>query len=103
VIAMTGHFHSRGKAFEIDRYDGAKGERLYRSDNWDEPSFQRYEPPIELKAGQKLLYTSTFVNDSDQTITFGPHVENQEHSNLFMYFYPGPDSGKAVYDVNGAP
>jgi hypothetical protein len=104
IAAMTGHFHSRGKAFDVSRYDGdVKGESVYRSENWDEPPFKRYDTPLDLKAGQKLLYTSTFQNDSDMVIKFGPHVENQEHSNLFMYFYPGPDNGKSLYDVDGLP
>jgi hypothetical protein len=105
VIAMTGHFHSRGKTFEVDRTDGSgnPAEMLYRSNNWDEPPFKRFDDPITLKAGEKLLYTSTFVNDTDMVIKFGPHVENQEHSNFFMYFYPGPVNGKSLYDVDGLP
>lgn len=104
ILAMTGHFHSRGKAFEVHRFDGGvKGEQLYKSDNWSEPPFTRYSPEPELKAGQKMLYASTFVNDTDQVITFGPRVETQEHSNLFMYFYPGPADGKALYDTSGLP
>jgi hypothetical protein len=102
ILAMTGHFHSRGKAFELNRYDGTTaGEQIYRSDNWDEPPFKRFDQPVEVKSGEKLLYTSTFVNNTDMLIKFGPHVENQEHSNLFMYFVPGPADGKAIYDVAG--
>jgi hypothetical protein len=104
ILAMTGHFHSRGRAFEISRLDGdTPTEQLYRSDNWDEPPFKQYEPHLDLKAGERLLYTSTFVNDSDMVIKFGPKVETQEHSNLFMYFYPGPPDGRSLYDTDGAP
>lgn len=104
ILAMTGHFHSRGKAFEVNRYDGTSpGAELYRSDNWDEPPFTRFEKPLAYKAGEKLLYTATFVNNSDMVIKFGPQVEIQEHSNLFMYFTPGPADGKAIYDVDGLP
>ncbi|HEY9723523.1 MAG TPA: hypothetical protein V6D47_16040, partial [Oscillatoriaceae cyanobacterium] len=101
IIAMTGHFHSRGRTFLINRInpDGSLGQELYRSENWDEPPFRLYDPPITLKAGEKLRYTTTYVNNSDITITFGPHVETQEHSNLFMYFYPGPADGKPINDV----
>jgi hypothetical protein len=100
VIAMTGHFHSRGKAFSVDRMSG---ENLYKSNNWDEPPFKRFDVPVDLKNGEQLSYTSTFVNNTELVIKFGPHVETQEHSNLFMYFYPGPANGKALYDVNGLP
>ncbi len=104
ILAMTGHFHSRGKKFEVNRLDGeAKGDALYSSDDWDEPPFKTYDPPLALRAGERLLYTSTFVNDGDRVIKFGPHVETEEHSNLFMYFYPGPADGRALYDTDGAP
>jgi hypothetical protein len=100
VVAMTGHFHSRGKAFSVDR---ETGENLYKSNNWDEPPFKRFDDPITIKNGERLRYTSTFVNNSDLVIKFGPHVENQEHSNFFLYFYPGPANGKALYDTAGLP
>ncbi|MDB5097012.1 MAG: hypothetical protein JWM80_1433 [Cyanobacteria bacterium RYN_339] len=100
VVAMTGHFHSRGKAFSVDR---DSGENLYKSNNWDEPPFKRFDDPITIKNGEKLHYTSTFVNNTDLLIKFGPHVENQEHSNFFLYFYPGPANGKALYDTAGLP
>jgi hypothetical protein len=79
------------------------GENLYKSNNWDEPPFKRFDVPVDLKNGEQLSYTSTFVNNTELVIKFGPHVETQEHSNLFMYFYPGPANGKALYDVNGLP
>lgn len=104
LFAMTGHFHSRGKRFEAYRYDGnVKGEKIYESANWSEPPFKTYDTPVELAAGDKILYECTFANNTDQTITFGPRVETQEHANAFMYFYPGPADGHAFYDVGGAP
>lgn len=104
LFAMTGHFHSRGKRFEVFRYSGnVKGEKLYESATWSEPPFKTYDTPVEIAPGDKLLYECTFANNSDQTITFGPRVETQEHANAFMYFYPGPADGHAFYDVGGAP
>lgn len=103
IVGMTGHFHSRGKAFEINRWDGQNpGEQLYKSENWADPPFKTYEPGLDLRVGEKLRYTSTFVNNTNITIRFGPKVDTQEHSNLFMYFYPGPEDGKALYDLTGA-
>lgn len=104
LFAMTGHFHSRGKRFEVYRYNGdVKGEKIYENAAWSEPPFKTYDPSLELSPGDKLLYECTFTNNSDQTITFGPRVETQEHANAFMYFYPGPADGHAFYDVGGAP
>ncbi|HEY9720997.1 MAG TPA: hypothetical protein V6D47_03235 [Oscillatoriaceae cyanobacterium] len=101
IIAMTGHFHSRGRTFTVNRLnaDGSLGEEIYRSDDWNEPPFKMYDPPIILHKGENLRYTSTFVNNTNITIGFGPHSETQEHSNLFMYFTPGPANGQPVNDV----
>jgi hypothetical protein len=37
-----------------------------------------------------------FVNNTNRTITFGPQVETQEHANVFIYFYPGPEDGRTL-------
>jgi hypothetical protein len=37
-----------------------------------------------------------FVNNTNRTITFGPHVETEEHANVFIYFYPGPEDGRTL-------
>ena len=102
ILWMTGHFHSLGKSFVVNRMDGTQmGEEVYRSANWDEPPVQFYNPPLEVAAGENLVYTTTHVNGTDNTVKFGPHVETEEHANLFIYYYPAADGGKAVYDFDG--
>lgn len=119
LAAANGHFHWRGKTFEIRLWDGknkngigsaipgspAPGEfdrmgvqnRIYRSDNWDEPPFATFpDGKIVIPPGSGIVYRCTFVNNSDDTISFGPHVETQEHANVFVYFYPGPTSGATL-------
>lgn len=90
VVALTGHFHSRGKTFSVNLApDGASpGEEIFRSRAWAEPPFNVLEKPRALPKGGGLYYTCDFQNDTDTMITFGPHVETQEHCNLFAYFYP---------------
>jgi hypothetical protein len=96
VIALSGHFHSRGQQFLIDRYTGATdtteavvGEEVYGSTQWDEPQFETYDVgDIVLGANEGLAYTCDFFNDTDETIVFGPHVETDEHCNMFGYYYP---------------
>jgi hypothetical protein len=104
---MSGHFHSRGKSFEVNRWEGrdpsVRGELLYQSLNWEEPPFKIYDKPFDLKSADKLIYTATYVNKTDITIGFGAgNVDTKEHGNLFMYFYPGPKDGKTVYDVTAS-
>jgi len=91
VLAATGHFHSRGKKFSIAAcpVDMRTAEpAFYQSKSWDEPPFVALDKPIAIKAGGGLEYTCDFVNDTDQTVVFGPKVETNEHCNLFAYFYP---------------
>ena len=108
LAAVTGHFHWRGKKFEIRKWDGlnknpdgspATGEfdrmgvenSIYVSDNWDEPPFKLYgDDGPEIPVGWGIVYRTTYVNATDNLYCFGPHVETQEHANAFIYFYPGP-------------
>ncbi|MBI4583176.1 MAG: hypothetical protein HY717_04055 [Planctomycetes bacterium] len=114
AAAVTGHFHWRGKTFEIRRWDGqnqnfdgspalpapggpAEFDRMgpentiFFSDNWDEPPFNLFgaDGP-EFPPGWGIVYRTTYVNETDQKFCFGPHVATQEHANAFLYFYPGP-------------
>jgi hypothetical protein len=90
VVALTGHFHSRGKVFSVNvAPNGADPtDEIYRSRAWDEPPFKVLDKPLDLPAGGGLYYTCDFQNKSDLDIKFGPRVDTDEHCNLFAYFYP---------------
>lgn len=104
IVGMTGHFHSRGRNFWVVRQAG--GEEVYRNIQWDEPQIKIFGAPsypsagYVLPVGERLMYYSDFVNSGPDTIFAGPHVEYQEHSNLFMIYYPAPPDGKTVYDID---
>ncbi len=91
IAAMSGHFHSRGKNFSVSLANaaGEVSQPLYENDNWDEPKFLTFAdggPTVE--AGGGLSYRCEFDNPLDFDIVFGPHVEFEEHCNLFAYYYP---------------
>jgi hypothetical protein len=44
-----------------------------------------------------LYYRCVFDNPTDFPITFGPHVEYEEHCNLFAYYYPVDPDARARY------
>jgi hypothetical protein len=124
IAAANGHFHWRGKTFEIRLWDGqnrnpdgtpvgcrpctpeqTSGEfdrmgvqnRIYLSDNWNDPPFTTYgSGKVKIPPGWGIIYRAVFVNNTNQAIQFGPRVENQEHCNIFVYFYPGPDDGNTL-------
>lgn len=112
VIAANGHFHSRGRIFDIFAWDGSslvqppETARFYRSDNWDDPPMAR-DFMVPVASGGGIWWTCEFqwfapqapatcddVNARDPEMaddccyTFGPVVETSEHCNVFLYFYP---------------
>jgi hypothetical protein len=96
IVVLSGHFHSRGRSFWVKHLNS--GQEVYRNEDWDEPPVTFYDPPLQLPAYERLAYWTRFYNPTQDTIKFGPHVEYEEHANLFMFFYPGPADGKAIYD-----
>jgi hypothetical protein len=102
LLLATGHFHSRGKTFTVGHWDGRKlTDTIYSSKAWDEPPILQFTSPLTIGAGDSLAFITTYENRTDQPIKFGPHVENEEHSNLFLFYYPGPSNSKAIYDFTG--
>ncbi|MBL8681131.1 MAG: hypothetical protein JNK05_18275 [Myxococcales bacterium] len=104
-IAMTGHFHSRGRTFTVwDSTDAVTPQnQCYRSANWAEPPFMVLDgregrpSPVTVPRNGGLFYTCTFDNPGNTPITFGPHVEYEEHCNLFAYYYPVDPDARARY------
>ncbi len=102
LLLMTGHFHSRGKTFTVGHWDGTKlTDTIYKSASWGEPPILQFPTPLRIKAGDSIAYITTYENRTATDIKFGPHVEYEEHANLFTFYYPGPVDSKAVYDFTG--
>jgi len=111
ILGITGHYHSRGKQFWVDKMKelvDANGntrdtillDHLYYSPSWDEPPFTAYPTPIPVNLGQGefIRYYAEYVNTTGNVINFGPYVATEEHMNLFMWFAPGWNNGQTIYD-----
>jgi hypothetical protein len=110
ILGMTGHFHSLGKKFTVDKMRAivdVKGTRvgdtliqanIYHNATWSEPPFTSYNPPIQLNKGEFLRYTAEYFNNTDAVVLFGPRVKSQEHCNLFTWFVPAWHNGQTLYD-----
>jgi hypothetical protein len=67
VIGANGHFHSRGREFDMYAWDGTTvaqpddGDRFYQSMRWDEPPMM-HSPELDLTipAGGGVFYTCAF-------------------------------------------
>jgi hypothetical protein len=118
IAAANGHFHSRGMRFDIDAVDAMNnpiGNNFYTSTQWDEPPFDHslavavpamggvgwtctynYEKPsaacADAKNNCQPVANGCADASSDCCISFGGHVEVQEHCNAFVYYYPKVDN-----------
>jgi hypothetical protein len=121
IIGANGHFHSRGKQFEIYSWDGttmatpAASDRFYTSQAWDDPPML-HSPDLDVAVpkGGGIWYTCSYqwvepdpavgckgLDDYDVMkhpeatpdccYTFGPVVDKNEHCNAFIYYYPKQD------------
>jgi hypothetical protein len=116
VAAANGHFHSRGTRFEIFKWDGVStgdpdpADRFYESLTWDDPPMTIYDSAsavsIPMDGGVRWTCDYTWAEPAlgcagvdardpqmagDCCYTFGPVVENSEHCNAFVYYYPKTD------------
>jgi hypothetical protein len=88
LLALTGHYHFRGKEFTTNVWDGTStGAEIYHATGYKDPAFKRWG------AGQMdnvpgIEWTCTYQNDTDQDLTFGPFTDDNEHCNLFAFYYP---------------
>jgi hypothetical protein len=105
VVAANGHFHSRGKRFTMSVFDptsDTQGDPFYLSKTWNEPPFTS-DLSVTIPQGGGVRYACDYTVGNDSCgdpanqccFTFGPHVDEQEHCNAFIYYYPKNDT-----DVN---
>ena len=122
IIGANGHFHGRGKQFDMFSWDGKSIEpeqnlKFYESRTWDEPPMLR-SPQLDIAVppGGGVQYSCSFQwtppgpeiggcegldaydlkahpdAKPDCCYTFGGIVEKNEHCNAFVYYYPKQDS-----------
>lgn len=120
IIGANGHFHGRGKTFDMFAWDGKsvakpdESARFYHSTAWDDPPMLRspslnltvqpgsgiyyacdYEwiPPSDDIGGCAALDAADKSPNKDCCYTFGPIVEKNEHCNAFVYYWPKQETG----------
>ncbi|MCZ6602288.1 MAG: hypothetical protein O6952_04715, partial [Planctomycetota bacterium] len=79
VHAVSSHMHRHGEFFQVTYFkkDGSQ-EVIYDSDDWDEPRYLSFNPPIVLQRGEKFRYECTHTNDdTNRTLRFGLTSEDE--------------------------
>lgn len=103
ILAMTGHFHDRGKQFTVERFDLRTMkpiDTIYQSANWAEPNFESYTTQNLVLTDDSICicYVCHYVNNSDIAIPFGPRTDINEHANLFLWWISPSSDGNTLYD-----
>ena len=95
VLYALGHMHRHATNMTAT----VDGMPLYATDSWDNSPFQPLMPSVALKAGQKITYTCTFLNNTNGYLTFGESARTNEMCIFEGQFYPAPD-GVATIGCN---
>lgn len=93
LLQMTGHYHFRGTRFVATDWDSTPGYTprvLYNHEGYEDPTVRTWDdtkrdPAPEVKG---ISWTCEYRNDTDKEYTFGPFTEDNEHCNLFFFYYP---------------
>jgi len=90
--ALAGHYHFRGKDFIGYKtgLDGMRADQFYFADDFAEPSFDVYGATNRIHVGsdEQLMWHCDYHNPTGLDISFGPREADQEHCNMFGFYYP---------------
>jgi hypothetical protein len=94
VPNVVSHMHSRGDGYSAKLWDripidpGAVSLRdLYVTSEWDEPVPTRFEPPLELSAGQWIDYECRYTNGEARDVSQG-FASTDEMCMFIGAYYP---------------
>lgn len=86
MLYATGHMHKRATEL-VAKVDGGV---IYRTDDWADSPFQQYAPPPFFPRGTRLTFSCTYVNETQDFITFGESADRNEMCIFDGQYYPVP-------------
>lgn len=102
LVAMMGHFHERGRHYLADLrpFGSQSGMKVYEGQGEQTLTFKRFgagEVPV-MGANQGIAYMCEMENLTQQVVTWGANVANQEHCNIAIYYkLPGLDATNDIF------
>ncbi len=107
VAMLASHQHRYGTRVAVYRVsDGVEGEQIYENLNWREPKLAWLDPPVRLRAGERLRVHCEWNNLGDVTLRYGGSATD-EMCNLEGYVFrdvdPPPTERGAVGGFLAAP
>ena len=89
ILQMWSHAHEHMTEFRVEYAGGERdGELIYWTNDWEHPPILEFDTPLTFKRGERLRLTTTYDNQTDRAITFGP-LSSDEMQFLFYIHYPG--------------
>lgn len=89
IIQMWSHSHEHTLEFNIYRIGGEDdGQQIYWANDWENPPFLGFDPPMTVNPGEGLRLVTTYNNWTNKTITFGP-LSSDEMQFVFFLYYTG--------------
>jgi len=99
IIQMWSHSHESTMEFSIKGIGGQyDNELLYWTNDWQHPPFLQLDPPLTMHAGEGLKLITTYNNQTDKPIQFGP-LSSDEMQFVFYIYY----TGNITSTTSGAP
>jgi hypothetical protein len=79
-------------------------QEIYHHQGYDDPLFLVYDDATapKIEPGEGIRWTCTWQNDTDDDYEFGPFTDENEHCNLFAFYYPAMGRSEATYCVKDA-
>jgi copper type II ascorbate-dependent monooxygenase-like protein len=87
LFDAVSHMHRRGVAFTAT----AGATPIYQTTEYSHPQRKHFDPPLQLRAGDGVTFSCTYVNTGSTTIGFGQSADTDEMCALFGTYYPVPD------------
>ena len=87
LIQMWAHAHQTMTEFRIEGVGGEHdGKLLYWTNDWEHPPLLQLDPPLTFQAGDQVRLSTTYDNQTDETIRFGLLSSDEMQFMFYMYF-----------------
>jgi hypothetical protein len=86
------HMHK----YSVSMTATANGQTIYTTDSWDKSPLLAMDPPLALKAGDKVTWSSVINNTSANALTFGESAMTNEMSIFDGHYYPADPANPTI-------